>query len=73
MGLLKNGDVGIFVSSAGFTADAKSTARLSNDHIELIDQSRFIQLWQDFYYKLSDQDKNLFQLKPIYFLDIKEN
>jgi len=73
MGLLKNGDVGIFISSAGFSADAKSTARLSSAHIELIDLNRFIQLWQDFYYKLSDQDKNLFRLKPIYFLDIKEN
>ena len=73
MGLLKNGDVGIFVSTAGFSSDAKSTARLSNNHIELIDQNRFIQLWQDFYNKLSDQDKNLFPLKPVYFLDINEN
>ena len=73
MGLLKNGDVGIFVSSAGFSSDAKNTARLSNNHIELIDQNRFIELWQDFYNKLSDQDKNLFPLKPVYFLDIGEN
>jgi restriction system protein len=73
MGLLKNGDVGIFVSSGGFTSDAKSTARTSNNHIELIDQNRFIELWQDFYYKLSDKDKYLFPLKPLYFLNIKEN
>jgi len=72
MGLLKNGDVGIFVSSGGFTSDAKTTARSSNNHIELIDQNRFIELWQDFYYKLSDQDKNLFPLKPVYFLNINE-
>lgn len=73
MGLLTNGDVGIFVSSGGFTSDAKSAARSSNDHVELIDQNRFIELWQDFYYKLSDQDKNLFPLKPVYFLNINEN
>jgi restriction system protein len=72
MGLLKSGDVGIFVSSGGFTSDAKSTARSSNNHIELIDQNRFIELWRDFYDKLSDQDKNLFPLKPVYFLDINE-
>jgi len=73
MGLLKTGDVGIFVSSGGFSSDAKSTARASNNHIELIDQNRFLELWQDFYFKLSDQDKNLFPLKPIYYLDINEN
>ena len=73
MGLLKNGDVGIFVSSAGFSSDAKSTARLSNSHIELIDQNRLIELWQEFYDKISNQDKKLFPLKPVYFLDISEN
>jgi restriction system protein len=71
MGLLqKDGDVGIFVSSSGFSSDAKSTARTSNTHIELIDLNRFIELWQNFYNNLSDQDKNLFPLKPIYFLDL---
>jgi restriction system protein len=71
MGLLqKDGDVGIFVSTGGFSPDAKNTARTSNVHIELIDQNRFIELWQDFYNNLSDQDKNLFPLRPIYFLDI---
>jgi restriction system protein len=71
MGLLqKDGDVGIFVSTGGFSPDAKATARISNVHIELIDQNRFIELWQSFYDKLSDQDRNLFPLKPIYFLDV---
>jgi restriction system protein len=71
MGLLqKDGDVGIFVSSSGFSSDAKTTARTSNTHIELIDLNRFIELWQNFYNNLSDQDKNLFPLKPIYFLDL---
>jgi restriction system protein len=73
MGLLqKDGDVGVFVSTGGFSSDAKATAKTSNVHIELIDQDRFIDLWKDFYDKLSDQDKNLFPLKPIYFLDIDD-
>jgi len=73
MGLLqKDGDVGVFVSTGGFSTDAKATAKTSNVHIELIDQNRFIELWQNFYNKLSDQDKNLFPLKPIYFLDIND-
>jgi restriction system protein len=71
MGLLQQeGDVGIFVSTGGFSPDAKSTARTSKDHIELIDLNRFIELWQSFYNNFSDQDKNLFPLKPIYFLDL---
>ncbi len=69
MGLLqKEGDVGIFVASGGFTPDAKTTARGSHVHVELIDLSRFITLWQEFYDKLTDEDKSLLPLTPIYFL-----
>jgi len=69
MGLLqKDGDIGIFISSGGFTPDAKSTARSSNIHVELIDLNRFLNLWQDFYQKLNDEDKSLMPLLPIYFL-----
>jgi len=68
MGLLqKDGDVGMFVSSGGFTTDAKSTARGSHVHVELIDFDRFISLWQEFYPKLTDEDKGLLPLMPIYF------
>jgi restriction system protein len=67
MGLLqKDGDVGMFVSSAGFTPDAKTTARGSHVHVELIDLDRFIALWQEFYPKLSDDDKALLPLVRIY-------
>jgi restriction system protein len=68
MGLLqKDGDVGMFVSSGGFTLDAKTTARGSHVHVELIDFDRFIGLWQEFYPKLTDEDKALLSLVPIYF------
>lgn len=68
MGLLqKDGDVGMFVSSGGFTLDAKNTARGSHVHVELIDFDRFIALWQEFYTKLNDEDKALLPLVPIYF------
>lgn len=69
MGLLqKDGDVGIFISTGGFTTDAKMTARTSHVHVELIDFDRFINLWQEFYDKLPDEDKNKLPLRPIYFL-----
>ena len=68
MGLLqKDGDVGMFVSSSGFTSDAKSSARSSHVHVELVDIDRFISLWQEFYPKLTDEDKALLPLVPIYF------
>ena len=68
MGLLqKDGDVGMFVSSGGFTPDAKTTARTSHVHVELVDLDRFNALWQEFYPKLADEDKALLPLMPIYF------
>ncbi len=69
MGLLqKEGNVGIFVSTGGFSPDARTAARGSHVHVELIDLHRFIGLWQEFYQKLSDADKSLLPLRPIYFL-----
>jgi restriction system protein len=69
MGLLqKEGNVGIFVSTGGFSPDARTAARGSHVHVELIDLHRFIGLWQEFYQKLSDADKSLLPLKPVYFL-----
>lgn len=69
MGLLqKEGDVGIFVSTGGFTPDAKATARSSHIHVELIHLPRFIVLWQEFYNKQTDEDKSMLPLTPIYFL-----
>jgi restriction system protein len=69
MGLLQpESEVGIFVSTGGFTADARNEARRSHVHVELIDLNRFISLWQDFYDKLKEEDKSLLPFRPIYFL-----
>lgn len=73
MGLLqKDGDVGIFVSSGGFSPDAKRAARNAQVHLELVDLPRFIGLWQEFYPKMVDEDKALLPLIPIYFLASNE-
>jgi len=37
-------------------------------HIELIDEDRLIELWQSFYPKMSDEDKAMLPLTPVYFL-----
>jgi restriction system protein len=69
MGLLqRDGDVGIFISTGGFTSDARSTAQGGHVHVELIDLTRFIELWQEHFDKLSDEDRVLMPLVPVYFL-----
>jgi restriction system protein len=69
MGILqKDGDVGIFISTGGFTSDAKVAARGGHIHVELIDVTRFIELWQQHYSKLTDEDRVLMPLVPVYFL-----
>jgi restriction system protein len=73
MGLLqKDGDVGIFVSTGGFTPDARVTARTSHIHVEIVDLARFIELWQQFYDKMTDLDKRLMPLRPVMFLAKQE-
>jgi restriction system protein len=72
IGLLgMDGDVGIFISTGGFTPDAKTTARSSHVHVELITMNRLISLWQDFYPKMTDEDKNMLPLTTVYFLSSK--
>ena len=66
--LVQGNDIGIFVSLAGFTPDARNVAKTSNIHIELIDLGRFIELWQEFYDKLPDEDKSRMQITPVYFV-----
>lgn len=70
VGLLgKAGDVGMFVSSGGFTSDARQQARNTHVHVELIDLERLIDLWQDFYPKMDDEEKEHLRLRPVYFYD----
>ena len=69
IGLLnKEGDIGLFVTSGRFTTDAERFARDTHIHVKLIDGDTFIALWKEFYSKLSDEEKSLMPLRPIYFL-----
>ncbi len=68
-GLLnKDGDIGLFVTSGYFTSESERSARESHRHIRLLDIDNFISLWQEFYLKLTDDDKNMLPLHSIYFL-----
>jgi restriction system protein len=72
-GLLnKDGDIGLFVTSGYFTSESERCARESHRHIKLLDVDNFISLWQEFYAKLTDDDKNLLPLHSIYFLGFND-
>lgn len=65
-------DVGLFVTTGHYSPDAKKFARSSHIHVELIDFERFINLWQEYYNKLTDEEKNMLPLQTIYFLGSNE-
>ena len=72
LGILKAGDIALFVTSGTYSADAKQTASGSNNFIRLIDGDEFIDMWQEYYDKMSDEDKNMLPLKRISFLGNNE-
>jgi restriction system protein len=68
--LNKGGDVGLFVTSGRFTSESERYSRESHVHVELIDFEKFMLLWQQYYPKMQDEDKNRLPLQPIYFLGV---
>jgi restriction system protein len=73
VGLLNRvGDVGLFVTSGRFTSEAERAARESHLHIELINFTRLINLWQEYYPKFDDETKNMLPMQAIYFLGVNE-
>lgn len=68
LGILRTGDIALFVTSGSFSPDAKSTSTSSREFIRLIDGNDFIDMWQEYYDKMSDEDKNKLPLKRIAFL-----
>ena len=72
LGILRSGDIALFVSSGTYSPDAKNTAANSREFIRLIDGDEFIEMWQNYYDKMSDDDKNMLPLKRISFLGSNE-
>jgi restriction system protein len=67
-GLLNNDEVGLMVSSGGFTSDASRDARSASKHVDLIDLERLVTLWQQHYDRISEEGRAMLPLAPIYFL-----
>ena len=72
LGVLRAGDIALFVTSGTFSPDARNTSTSSREFIRLIDGNDFIDMWQEYYDKMSDDDKNMLPLKRIMFLGNNE-
>lgn len=72
LGILKAGDIALFITSGTYSTDAKHAATSSDKFIRLIDGDEFISMWQEYYDKMSDEDKNMLPLKRISFLGNNE-
>lgn len=69
LALINEDDVGIFVTTGGFTKDAAELARSQERRkITLIDSTRLVSLWIEYNDKLGKDKRNLLPLKPIYFI-----
>jgi len=63
----------LFISTGGFTRDAEEEARTQERRkITLLNLQNFFDLWVEHYNKLSQDAKQRFPLKPIYFLAPEE-
>ena len=67
--LVNEDDVGLYVSTGGFTKDAQDFARNQERRkITLIDLEKFFDLWVEYFSKLDPEAQKRFPLTPIYFL-----
>ena len=67
--LVNEDDAGLFVAIGGFTRDAEDFARMQERRkITLIDLEQLVDLWTEFYPKLTDLARERLPLTPIYFL-----
>lgn len=66
--LRREGDIGLIVSSGGFTGEVEREIRASTKHIETMDLERLISLWQEHYPNAAEAGKALLPLIRLYFL-----
>jgi restriction system protein len=69
MAVLGDEDVGIFVTTAGFTGDAENEARLQEKRrIMLLDAKRLFDLWVQHYEQVPEEKRRLLPLRTVRFL-----
>jgi restriction system protein len=69
MALLGEQDVGLFVSTGGFSKDAETEARQQEKRqVTLVDLERLFDLWVEHYDRIAEKERALLPLRPIYYL-----
>jgi len=69
LAIMGDTDIGLFVSMEGFTASAQKEGRAQERRrVMLIDLQRLFDLWVQHYSAVSDADRALLPLKPVYYL-----
>jgi restriction system protein len=69
MALLADGDVGLFVSTGGFTKEAADEARRQERRrIMLVDLKRLFDLWIEHYERVPEEKRRLLPLQKVHFL-----
>ena len=66
--LNKEDETGLLVSSGGFTSEAEAEIRRSARHTEKLGLDEFIDLWEEHYDKMKEEDKALLPLRQISYL-----
>lgn len=69
LAMLSDDDVGLYVTTGGFTKDAEDEARLQERRkITLIDRRRLVELWIEYLDRIGEDARQLLPLRPIWFL-----
>jgi restriction system protein len=69
VGAIGHDDIGIFVSSGGFSSDARDAVRShATAKVTLVDFDDMLALWTRFYETIDESDKRFLRLEPVYFL-----
>jgi len=68
MSVVGTDEIGIFVSSGGFTSNVWDESRSQDKRkITLIDLDSLVELWIKYYANLTQEGRQTLQLKPVYF------
>jgi restriction system protein len=73
MALLGDDDVGIFVTTAGFTTEAETEARSQEKRrLMLLDAKRLFDLWVEYYSEIPEAQRRLLPLRAVHYLAPEE-
>ena len=66
-----SGDLGAIISISGFQDGISASLAANGAHLELVDLDALMNIWTTYYEQLSDPDRALLPLQPVYFLATK--